>query len=272
MRLKQKPDSCNLICKTIKIFLTNKYKMKTTQNTVLITGGSAGIGFEMARQLSEKGNHVIILGRNKERLQQAAAKLQNVTAIMCDITNENDVNNLTERIKKDFPGLNVLINNAGNASVYRLSENIQAYEKAADEMQTNYLSVIRLTEKLLPILSGQSEAAVVNVSSIVVFVPVKYIPTYSASKAALHSYTQSLRVALAENTPVKVFELMPPLVDTEFSKEIGGANGIAPSVVASDLVQALENDNYEIHVGGTAGIYELFRADPKAALEAMNNR
>jgi uncharacterized oxidoreductase len=106
---------------------------------------------------------------------------------------------------------------------------------------------------------------------IVAFSPNHKMATYGASKAALHSYTLSLRIALAKNTGIKVFELMPPLVNTDFSKEIGGANGIAPAVVAEALVSAFEKDQYEIHVGRTAYIYELSRSSPAEALLAMNS-
>ena len=123
-------------------------------------------------------------------------------------------------------------------------------------------------KKLLPLLATQIESAIVNVSSVVAFVPGS-LPTYSASKAALHSYTLSLRIALAKATNVKVFELMPPLVDTEFSKEIGGHNGVPPSFVAEAFVAALEKDEYEIHVGRTADIYKLFLSSPAEALLAM---
>ena len=98
------------------------------------------------------------------------------------------------------------------------------------------------------------------------------IATYSASKAALHSYTLSLRLDLAKNTAIKVFELMPPLVNTDFSQDIGGANGIPPVTVAEALIQAFEKDEYEIHVGNTAYIYELSRTSPAEALTAMNSR
>ena len=239
--------------------------MKTTNNTVLITGGSAGIGFEIARLLSEKNNHVIITGRNKERLEKAAGQLQNVTAIVSDVTSPNDVNKLVEKIEKDFPGLNMVINNAGNAFLYDLAEeNVNAAEKALQEMTTNYISVIALNEKLLPLLKQQSEAAIVNVSSVVAFVPGS-LATYSASKAALHSYTQSLRLAL-QDSAIKVFELMPPLVNTEFSEPIGGSKGIAPSKVAEDLLDAFEKDELEIHVGQTADLYKLYLSSPAEAL------
>ncbi len=242
----------------------------TSGNTILITGSSAGIGFEMAKLLSAKGNHIIMTGRDKERLMKAASGLTNITAIQCDIRKEKDMDELVARIEKEFPQMNILINNAGRAIAYPLlEEGINAYEKAKDEMQTNYFAVIRLIEKLLPQLKKQPESAIVNVSSVVAFVPGR-IATYSATKAALHNYTQSLRMQLAEVTDnVKVFELMPPLVNTELSKDIGGANGIHPSVVAEALWQGLENDTYEIHAGMTADFYKLYLSSPEAALQKM---
>lgn len=246
--------------------------MKTTNNTILITGGSAGIGFQMAKLFSENGNQVIITGRSKERLDSAAAKLKNTTAMVSDVTKTADVEALVTRLQQDFPQLNVVINNAGSAYVYNLAEaGVDAFEKAGEEMLTNYLSVIRLNEKLLPLLKQQDEAAIVNVSSIVSFAPNGVIATYSASKAALHSYTLALRLAL-EDTSVKVFELMPPLVDTEFSSGIGGSNGIAPAVVADNLFHAFTEDEFEVHVGQTAEIYDNFFASSANAVMAMNGR
>ena len=242
--------------------------MKTTQNTILITGGSAGIGFEMARLFLNEGHRVLITGRNAARLREAAEKLPGVEIFQGDVSDEGDVKKLVTFVKNDFAGLNVVINNAGAAFLYDLGTDTGGFEKAGVEMTTNFLSVIRLNEYLLPILKAQPESAIVNVSSIVALVPGR-IPTYSASKAALHSYTQSLRFAL-KDTSVKVFELMPPLVNTEFSKAIGGENGIAPQAVAEDLVNALKNNHYEIHVGRTADIYKLFLSSPAAAFEAMN--
>lgn len=242
--------------------------MKTTQNTILVTGGSAGIGFEIARLFSGN-NHVIILGRNQERLEKAAAQLTNVTPIAADVSKAADVETLVKTLNADFPNLNVVINNAGSAFLNNLLETDRTFEKAQEEMLTNYLSIIRLNEQLLPLLLKQDEAAIVNVSSIVAFSPNTVLSTYGASKAALHSYTQSLRLSLSK-TPVKVFELMPPLVNTDFSQAIGGANGIAPAVVAADLLQAFETDTYEIHVGRTAEFYQLYLSSPAEALLAMN--
>lgn len=244
--------------------------MKTSQNTVLVIGGTAGIGLEIVKQLTALNNHVIVTGRNTARLESALIGLKNITAIPFDVSKTNEVDNLVERISKNFPNLNMVINNAGRAIVYNLAdENNDSFANAKDEMLTNYLSIVRLNQKLLPILKEQADAAIVNVSSIVAYVPGITLPTYAASKAALHSYTTSLRLSL-EHTSVKVFELMPPLVDTEFSKEIGGHNGIKPSVVADEFIAALAKDDYEIRVGDTAKIYDLFRQSPVDALNIMN--
>jgi len=245
--------------------------MNTTNNTVLVTGGSAGIGFELAALFAEKGNQVIITGRDEHRLKTAVARLKNTTGILSDVTDPAQVDELVTRINKDFPGLNLVVNNAGKAYSYPLGDEIDVAEKAAEEMQTNYLAPIRLTEKLLPLLKRQKEAAIVNVSSIVAFAPGRRLATYAASKAALHAYTRTLRLTLEKTAPnVRVFELMPPLVNTEFSKVIGGENGIPPRQVAEDLLKALAENNYEIHVGNTAYVYQLSLSSPAEALKLMN--
>lgn len=244
--------------------------MKTTNNTVLITGGSAGIGFEIAKNFASGGNRVIITGRNEERLEQASKQLKNAVAIPCDVTDAHQVEQLVKRLNDEFPELNVVVNNAGKAALHDLSESTNSFKIASEEILTNYLSIIRLNEQLLPLLKKQKEAAIVNVSSVVVFAPTIMVSTYAASKAALHSYTQSLRLALSKDTSIKVFELMPPLVNTDFSKEIGGEKGISPELVATDLLNGFENEQYEIHVGATAQISALSRKSPQEALMAMN--
>ena len=245
--------------------------MNTNNNTILISGGSAGIGFEIAKLFSAAGNTLIITGRNQERLDKAVNQLKNTIGIVNDVSKKEDTDALVKRIVEDFPELNMVINNAGNAFLYDLANSVDAFDKASEEMLTNYLAVIRLNEKLIPILSKQAEAAIVNVSSVVAIVPGS-LPTYSASKAALHSYTQSLRISLEHSGLIKVFELMPPLVNTEFSQIIGGSKGISPAVVASDLINAIESNTYEIHVGNTQIIYDLYLKSPTEALQAMNAR
>lgn len=244
--------------------------MNISNKTVLVTGGGSGIGLAIAKSLTEAGNRVIITGRNLARLQAAAAQLPGATALACDITDAAAVSQLVQRLTADFGDLSVLINNAGQASTYQLTAGADAFTKASAEININYLAMIRLTELLLPLLSQQPEAAVVNVSSILAFAPSAAVATYSASKAAVHSYTQALRHALKDSA-VRVFELMPPLVNTEFSAEIGGATGIPPQEVAEGLLAALAQDSYEIHIGQTAGFYELHRSAPAEAFAALNS-
>jgi len=244
--------------------------MNITNKTILITGGGSGIGFQIAKQLSAKGNKVIITGRTEEKLRKAAEQLTGVSYIAADVNKTEDIDRLSAHLSDNFNGLDILINNAGQAYYCDLNTATDIAAKAAVEIQTNYLAVVNTIEKLLPLLKKSSEAAIVNVTSIVAFVPNSIITTYSTSKAALHSYTQSLRYALSKSSSIKVFDLMPPLVDTELSGGIGGANGIPPSEVADSLISAFEQDNFEIHTGNTAYIYELSRTAPEDAFKVMN--
>ncbi|MBL0912647.1 MAG: SDR family NAD(P)-dependent oxidoreductase [Bacteroidia bacterium] len=221
--------------------------MKTTKNTVLVTGGSAGIGLEIARLLVAQDNTVIITGRNEERLTRAAALSGNIIPFRADVTSAADVETLRAEIERNYPELNILINNAGYAEAYELGGVGSAWERAGREMDTNYLSVIRMTDALLPVLLGKPDAAVVNVTSVVAFFPAKILPTYSAIKAALHVYTDLLRQGL--DGRVEVYELIPPLVNTEFSKAIGGEKGIPASEVAEELLQAFKDRRWSVPVG-----------------------
>lgn len=243
--------------------------MKLSGNTILITGGSAGIGFEFARILAGYDNRVIITGRNELRLKTALSQLKNVSGFVSDVSNEKDVSQLAKRMKNEFPELNIVINNAGKAMLYDItSKGVNAFDKAQEEMFTNFFSVIRINEVLLPLLMKQPESAIVNVSSVAAFLPAILVG-YSASKAALHSYTMSLRMALENTSNIKVFEVMPPLVNTEFSKEIGGDRGIPPRQVAEEFLIAFQKDQFEIRVGLTEQLYQIYRSSPEEALSVL---
>ncbi|MBO6185699.1 MAG: SDR family NAD(P)-dependent oxidoreductase [Chryseobacterium sp.] len=223
--------------------------MKTTANTVFISGGSAGIGLAIAKKLNAEGNKIIINGRNEERLQNALKELDGAIAIQGDLSVEADRIRIAEDLKSNHPEVNIIINNAGAAFAYLLNETQNAHEKAAVEMNTNYFSVIHFTELLLPHLVQQTEASVINISSIAVFGSHKMLPTYGATKAALHSYTLALRQTYEDQRNVQIYEVYPPLVNTDFSAEIGGANGIPPSEVADELFSALGKDQFDVPVG-----------------------
>jgi len=245
--------------------------MNIKNNTVLITGGGSGIGLETAKLLSKHGSKVIIVGRNEQKLEEAAGKIQNLVPIRCDITNAVEVDNLVNRIKIYHSDLNIVMNNAGTAYAYNpATDNARAFEKAYEEMTTNFLAPVRLTELTLPLLKQKKEAAIINISSIVSFAPGMIVPTYSATKAALHSYSQTLRLSLKKTTTIKVFEVLPPLVDTEFARSLTGEK-ISPTVVAEEILKGLETDQYEIHIGATALLYKLFLNAPSEALNIINH-
>ncbi|UQB67150.1 SDR family oxidoreductase [Epilithonimonas zeae] len=232
--------------------------MKTTNNTVFISGGSAGIGLEIAKSFSEKGNKVIINGRNRERLDNALEQLENAVAIQGDLSIESERIRIANELIQNHPDVNIVINNAGEAYYYNLADNSNTYELAKKEINTNYLTIIHFTDLLLPHLLQKEDAALVNVTSIASLVSYAPIPTYAASKAALRSYTQSLRNAL-KATSVKIFEVLPPLVNTSFSTEIGGENGIPPKEVADELLIALEQNQFDVPVGQTKVVLGAFQ-------------
>ena len=232
--------------------------MNTTGNTIFISGGSAGIGYELAKYFSEKGNKVIINGRNQQRLDKARNSLPNAITVQGDLSSGRERVRIANTLIKDHPDVNVVINNAGEAYAYSLASTGEAYANAQGEINTNYLAVIHFTELLTATLLSKENAAIVNVTSIVGLIPGNAAPTYSSSKAALHFYTQSLRNALA-STNLKVFELMPPLVNTQFSAPIGGANGIPPNQVAEALLYAMEHDQFDVPVGQTINVYNAIQ-------------
>lgn len=228
--------------------------MKTTNNTIFISGGSAGIGFELAKHFLDKGNKVIINGRNQQRLDDANKLLPEVITLKGDLSDESDRSRIAHILMEDHSDVNIIINNAGEAYAYSLAESGKAYAHARGEINTNYLAIIHFTELLIPTLLKKESSAIVNVSSIAALIPGNSAPTYSASKAALHFYTQSLRNVFANST-LKIFELMPPLVNTQFSAPIGGANGIPPSQVAEAMLDAMDRDQFDVPVGQTANVY-----------------
>jgi len=230
--------------------------MKTTGNTIFISGGSAGIGLAIAKKLNAAGNKIIINGRNEERLENALKELDNAVAIQGDFSQEEERIRIATILKEQHSDVNIIINNAGAAFSYLLSETKNAHEKAAIEMNTNYLAVIHFTELLMPHLVRKAEAAVINISSIAVFGSHKLLPTYGATKAALHNYTVALRYTYEDSKNVQVYEVYPPLVNTEFSAEIGGANGIPPTEVADELFMALSKNQLDVPVGDAKSFFE----------------
>jgi uncharacterized oxidoreductase len=186
--------------------------MQLTRNTILITGGGSGIGRGLAEAFHAEGNQVVIAGRRKEVLDETVAANPGMKSVLLDITDGQAIRSFAEKAIRDFPGLNVVVHNAGIMRPEVLQKaNVADAEAIAT---TNLLGPIRLTAALLPHLLKQPQAAIMTVSSGLAFVPMAMTPTYCATKAAIHSYTQSLRFQL-KNTNIKVLELIPPYVQTE---------------------------------------------------------
>lgn len=245
--------------------------MNIQNKTILITGGGTGIGFAIAKSLSVKGNNIILAGRREDVLKDAVAKLPGSSYFVTDVTNDASVNSLVQQVKNKFGGLDILVNNAGTGFYNPLdSDSGKVFEHAKFEMELNYLSVVNLTERFLPFLKASKEAAIINIESIVSYLPNLRIPTYSASKAALHSYALALRLSLEISNPhVKVFEVFPPFVDTDLTKAFD-TDKLSPDEVAQDLYNALLKDEYAVRNGQTKDVYPAYRQSPEAVLKQFN--
>ena len=187
--------------------------MQLTGNTVLITGGGSGIGRGLAEALHHRGNQVVIAGRRRHMLDEATAANPGMKSITVDVQDADAIRAFAARAVADLPALNVLVNNAGIMRPEKLLSQPVDVPDAEAIVATNLLAPIRLTAALLPHLQKQPHAAIINVSSGLAFLPLVITPTYCATKAALHSYTLSLRSQL-RNTHIEVIELIPPYVAT----------------------------------------------------------
>jgi uncharacterized oxidoreductase len=188
--------------------------MKQSGNTILITGGGSGIGEALAQRFHDLGNTVIVAGRRRDALDRAIAGRENMHAMTFDVESADSIAAFAEELVATFPALNVLFNNAGIMR-YEPLDRKRDLADAEATIATNLLGTIRLTNALIDHLIGQPDAAIVNVTSGLAFVPLVASPTYNATKAAIHSYTVSMREALRGQ--VEVIELAPPAVQTELT-------------------------------------------------------
>ena len=248
--------------------------MKISGNTILITGGTSGIGFELAAQLTALANTVIVTGRTRSHLEEARQKLPDVHVIQSDVGDPPAIAALHRRIVEEFPDLNILINNAGIMRQINLNTFGSDLHDATREVDINLCGPLRMTLQFLPLLKSQAQAAIVNVSSGLAFVPLVTSPVYCATKAAIHSFTQSLRVQL-KNTHVAVFEVAPPITTTPLFAD--GVNiqdiGVRPMQV-NDLVTAvvagIEQDRREIRPGLSNLLKLMSRIAPNSILRQLN--
>jgi uncharacterized oxidoreductase len=246
--------------------------MQMKNNTILITGGTSGIGYELARQLCEE-NTVIITGRDQEKLDIAKKELKNVHTFRCDIANPQEITALYAEVSRMFPELNMLINNAGVMKKIDLQEESDL-TNLTQEIDTNLIGTIRMSTQFLPLLKKQKRAAIVNVTSALAFVPVAALPVYCATKAALHSFTDSLRLQL-KNTNVKVFEVAPQLTETPLinafdSNEQKSMNIMPVSKLVKISIKKMECGISEIKPGQSGALKMISRLSPRFALNMLN--
>ncbi|MEP6676195.1 MAG: SDR family NAD(P)-dependent oxidoreductase [Ferruginibacter sp.] len=245
--------------------------MELKGKTILITGGTAGIGLEAAKQFLSSGAKVIITGRNQEKLDAAKKIHPALTAIKSDVAIADDAQLLFNKIK-ELGGIDILYNNAGVMSgPQNLGiANDKHFELAKYEMDINYLGVIRLNNLFIEMLKSRKEAAIINTSSVLSYVPFNLAPTYSASKAAVRFYTVSLRDHLKIlKSNVKVFELLPPVVATSMTENLE-SKGISPEKLVNALIAGIKKNQYTIRVGDTKLVYLVHRFFPKMAYGLIN--
>ena len=220
--------------------------MQLTGNTILITGGGSGIGRGLAEQFQALGNQVIIAGRRKSALAETTAANPGMASLELDVDDPESLKAFVSSIQSDYPKLNVLINNAG---IMRPENLLTQTDLSTAEaiVTTNLLGPIRLTTALLPHLLKQPSAAIMNVTSGLAYVPLAFTPTYCATKAAIHSYTLSLRYQL-KDTKVDVMELAPPYVQTDLMDGAEDPRAMPLKDFIAEVMELLKTDAKDIYV------------------------
>lgn len=210
--------------------------MRTTGNTILITGGGSGIGRGLAEALHGLGNKIIIAGRRQQALDETTKANPGMDSVTLDIEDPSNIRAVAAQLAEKYPALNVLVNNAGIMRIEKFNAQQDDLADAEAMITTNLLGPIRLTAALLPFLRKQAYSAVVNVTSGLAFVPLAPTPTYNATKAAMHSYTESLRYQLKGST-TDIVELIPPYVQTDL---LGGGSDPRAMPLAEFIAEVVD--------------------------------
>ena len=246
--------------------------MKIDNRTVLVTGGSSGLGLALATELVRRGNTVVAVGRDERRLDAARAAVPGLHTLACDVADPAALRELHERVERDFPALDMLVNNAGVMKEIDFARRPDA-DEVAREVEVNLTAILRLCARFVPMLMRRPQACIVNVSSGLAFVPFPSTPVYSATKAALHSFTQSLRIQL-KPSGVRVVELLPPAIDTPMLTEgmrgsMKGQRMATPADIAAAALRGLERGDQEITPGDARMLRLLSRLAPSLLLRQM---
>jgi uncharacterized oxidoreductase len=245
--------------------------MQLTGNTILITGGTSGIGLAFAEAFLGLGNKVIICGRREDRLYSIKEKHPQLATRLCDVADGDEREDLYKWILSNYADLNILINNAGVQYATDLTKPVDL-AKMKNEVETNLVAPIHLSSLFSEYLSQKDNPAIINISSGLAFVPLAFMPVYCATKAAIHSFSLSLRHQL-RNTKVKVFEIAPPSVDTELGSDrradkTQSHGGMPVADFIKEAMEALQSDILEAPIAAAKDLH----AQRESAFDAMNSR
>jgi uncharacterized oxidoreductase len=241
--------------------------MQLTGNKILITGGSSGIGLALAERFLALGNQVIITGRNENKLREIQQKHPNIIIFKSDLTKQIDLDTLALFIEKEHTDLNILINNAGIQYNYQFPQEPDLLAKIDYEIKANFLAPVQLIALLLPTLQQNKNAAIINITSGLGFVPKQSAPVYCGTKGGLHIFTKSLRYQL-KTIGIKVFEIIPPLVETPMT-EGRGKGKISPEKLVDLFLKKFEKNQEEINIGKIKLLRFLQRISPILADKIM---
>lgn len=245
--------------------------MKLNQKTALVTGGGSGIGLAISKALSSEGVKVIICGRNLSKLEKAKENNPELEIEVCDITNTDQINSLVSNLNKKYRGIDILVNNAGVFKQIDYKSTLDSFDPQEHEVDVDFTSPVRVIHYFLPMLKDRQEAAVVNVSSGLAFVPLTLAPIYCASKAAVHSWTRSFRYQMRD-TSIKVFELMPPLVETDMVEDFRDQKMMKPEKLAKAFINGLKSDKYEITPGQSSQLKMMSKLAPGFIFKMLNKQ
>jgi len=243
--------------------------MQLSNNTILLTGGTSGIGLELLKQFYEKRNKLIVTSSNEANLKNLKSKFPDIITIVCDLGDSVSVKQLIDRCVAEHSDINVLINSAGIQYNYFWTEEKEGFRKIENEICINFTSPMQICYGLLNVLLVKKNSAIINLSSGLALAPKKSAPIYCGTKAAVHNVTKALRYQL-ENTSIKVFEIIPPPVDTAMTKEQKGSK-ISTKQVVQEFLKNYQNNQFETNIGKIKLFRIIQRISPRFADNMKKN-
>lgn len=243
--------------------------MNVEGNTILITGGSSGIGLALVKRFLEFKNKIIITGRDETRLKNIKHNFPEIEIFKCDLAANNSLNDLVLFIEQQHADVNILVNNAAIQYNYLFTDEPGLPYKIDYEIAVNLAAPIKLTSLLLPVLIKNKYGAVVNVSSGLAITPKRTASVYCATKSGIHSFSKSLRYQL-QDRGINVFEIIPPLVDTPMT-EGRGKSKITPDKLVDEFFKSFKANKYESYIGKSKYLKLINRLSPQLADIIMKN-